>query len=115
MMKYKIPYLSKKKNPNAGQTVHYHPGVVSYEYDEQGNIIAMGRELITYRTIMPSPDYLYEYNMNIAVSCSACGSIFAARQLVNDLDEDSDGSWNGSPTTCPFCKEGYCCELEYEQ
>lgn len=114
-MKYIIPYITKKKNPKAGRTTFQMPGAITKEYDKLGNVISMEQEMVTYHTAIPDPDYFYEYDKTTQIGCDNCNAIFSISDLIYNLDEDSQGSWHGSNSTCPKCNQSYCCELEYQK
>jgi len=71
-------------------------------------------EVQSFRSLTPSPAYLYEYHDRNVV-CRECGCSFPHGDLEADYDGygEDDEVWSNS--ICPVCGEWDCCDFVFEE
>jgi len=99
----KIDINSIKKNSDAGMDTFAVLGRKTIGSDGSSS-----RHIQIVRSLIPIPDYSFEY-LDCIVECSLCSEHFSYKELL-DGDYECDEDTN----ICPKCKKSNCCVLTFE-
>lgn len=106
--KIKIDRNSISINPNAGRTHSIFPGKVLQNED--------GSQYRQLQTIYHAPISTYSFSYEKTnVECDYCKAVFDFSELSDTWGDDYDGGEYFVENICPKCKEGQCCEIEFEK
>jgi hypothetical protein len=111
-MLIKIDRSSIRKNPNAGQTIHYRPlgQPITRTIVEYINDVEVSREVTKTQShervvsLTPSPKYLFSYE-NTIIHCDECSHEYTQHELEYDYDSGIE--------SCPNC--GNTLDIGYER